>query len=136
MKVTLTGGEPFQQDIEKEFDHGKGILIVPRRLMDKIDINRDSCDRADFIELCIDALLEQGEIHTEVTQPLSGLGIAENRKADSIISRSEFEEFKKGVKDIMNAYINLLLGSTSKLTNNDAQGKQEYVNQRVREFLE
>ena len=44
----------LRQVEELEADNGKGIIIIPQRLLQKIDRNRDKLSRTDFVGLYAD----------------------------------------------------------------------------------
>lgn len=93
------------QDMESQ---NNAMFVVPQGLLDKIDQHRDKLSRAEFVDLCIDTLLELGE--------------AQGNGAKDTISRTEFEDFKKSVKDILRVYIDLLPAATSEHLSKAAQG--------------
>ncbi len=47
--------------MKNEPSQDKGVIIVPGRLLEKIDQCRDKLSRAEFVEFCADALLKQEE---------------------------------------------------------------------------
>ncbi len=104
----------YDYEIEQRQNGDKAMIIVPMRLLSKIDRNREKMGRADFIELCIDTLLEMGEGNrgasrpaavSSFTAPAPAPSSPAPRRSDESITRSELEEFKKGVKDLLKAYL-------------------------------
>ncbi len=113
----------------------KGMIIAPVRLLEKIDQCRDKLGRAEFVEFCVDALLKQGEV-SGVGEPEREGVSARGAKGEETVSRQEFAEFKKGIKNLQRAYIDLLLTiSLEPLSKASAQEVQSFK-QRLAELLE
>lgn len=109
----------------------RATIIVPSRLLEKIDRNRDQMSRAEFVEFCVDALLKQGEGTESLAE-----GSLRRYKTEGTISREEFEEFKKGIKDLQRAYIDLLLSVTLEPFSKASAERWEHFKQRLTELLE
>ena len=104
-----TARHNFEREVIQNMEsQNSAMFVVPQGLLDKIDRHRDKLSRAEFVDLCIDTLLELSE--------------TQGNGAKDTINRPEFEEFKKGVKDILRGYIDLLPSSTSKSPGKAAQG--------------
>ena len=103
----------------------KGMIIVPVRLLEKIDQCRDKLSRAEFVEFCVDALLKQGE----------GIS-ARGAEGEESVSRQEFDEFKKGIKNLQRAYIDLLLTISLEPLSKASAQELESFKQRLAELLE
>ncbi len=104
----------------KKITRDNALIVIPMSLLEKIDRNRDKYGRAEFIELCIDTLLEHADIlleqsilESESTQLSSAPRATKSDGAKNAVSRAEFEEFTGGVKDLLYAYIDLLSDSNS-----------------------
>ncbi len=108
-----------------ELSQDKGMIIMPVRLLERIDQSRDKLSRAEFVEFCVDALLKQEEE-----------GVPRGAEGGGTVSRQEFDEFKKGIKNLQRAYIDLLLTiSLEPLSKASAQEVQSFK-QRLAELLE
>lgn len=119
---------------QQETSQDKGMIIIPLRVLEKIDRNKDRLSRAEFVELCIDTLLEQGEVLDRL-KPTEGSPLAGRPETEEVISREEFEEFKKGIKNLQRAYIDLLLAFTVEPMTKASREEQERFRQRVAEVL-
>ena len=121
---------------EQKATKDKGMIIVSLSILEKIDRNRDRLNRAEFVEFCIDTLLEQGEALSRLRGQTEGGTIAESPEAEEAVSRKEFEEFKKGMKKLQRAYMDLLLGLIVDPMTKASSEEQEHFRQRVAEILE
>ncbi len=113
----------------------KGMIIAPVRLLEKIDQCRDKLGRAEFVEFCIDALLKQGEV-SGVGEPEREGVSARGAKGEETVSRQEFAEFKKGIKNLQRAYIDLLLTISLEPLSKASAQEMESIKQRIAELLE
>ncbi len=104
----------------------KGMIIVPVRLLEKFDQCRDKLSRAEFVEFCVDALLKHEE---------EGVS-ARGAKDEGSVSRQEFDEFKKGIKNLQRAYIDLLLTISLEPLSKASAQEVESFKQRLSELLE
>jgi len=114
----------------------KGIVVLPQKVLEKIDRFRDRLSRAEFIEVCIDSLLERGEAPVEIGKQTEYGTTSGRERVEETVSREEFEEFKKGIKNLQRAYIDVLLAFTVEPAARGAKEEQERLTQRVRELLE
>lgn len=115
---------------------GKGIVVFPQEVLEKIDRNKDNLSRAEFIESCLDSLLETEEVPSRTKkQPESGT-VAERGEVEEAVSREEFQEFRKGIKNLQRAFIELLLDFAIEPVARASKEEQERLVQRVRELLE
>ena len=115
---------------------GKGIVVFPQEVLDKIDRNKDNLSRAEFIESCLDSLLETEEVPSSTKkQPESGT-VAERGEVEEAVSQEEFQEFRKGIKNLQRAFIELLLDFAVEPVARASKEEQERLMQRVRELLE
>ena len=107
----------------------RAVIVVPQELLEKIDRYRDELSRAEFISLCIDTLLQREEPPPGRTMP--------QRKGElmEVVSRQEFEEFKKGIKELQRAYIDLLLSATLEPLSKTSAEEQRRFKERVAELL-
>jgi len=128
--------EEFDMTNQQETSQDKGMIIVPLRVLEKIDRNKDRLSRAEFVELSIDTLLEQGEALDKLREQSQGNTIAGRPEAEEAVSREEFEEFKRNMKNLQRAYIDLLLAFTIEPTTKASKEEQEHFKQRVAEILE
>jgi hypothetical protein len=80
------------------------MIIVPVELLEKIDRNRGQLSRAEFIDFCIDTLLQKGE---ELAPP--GAAEGETVAPAESVSRQEFEEFRKRIKELQRAFIDFMV---------------------------
>ena len=121
---------------QQETSQDKGMIIVPLRVLEKIDRNKDRLSRAEFVELCIDTLLEQGEALSRLREQTEGVTIAERPQSEEAVSRKEFEEFRKGMKKLQRAYMDLLLGLIVDPMTKASSEEQGHFRERVAEILE
>ncbi len=136
---TTWGGYSLRENLEQEGSEDNGMIIIPLRLLKKIDRNRDRFSRVEFIEFCLNTLLEQGGAQSEVTQPPPELRRTKYHEAEDTasrsISRSEFEQFKRDIKDLMRSHINLLRGAILEPTNEITFDEQDRFRQRITDVL-
>lgn len=118
---------------QQETIQDKGIIIVPLIVLEKIDRNRDRLSRAEFIEFCVNALLKQGEVCG--IEPRGKRPLTADIKAEEAVSREEFEGFKKGIKNLQRAYIDLLVNLVFEPLSKASVEEQEHFKQRVAELL-
>jgi len=116
-----------------ELTKDKAIIVMPAKLMQIIDRNRDTFSRVEFIEVCINTLLKQGE---ESGVAPEEVGTAKGAKVEESVSRREFEEFKRGIKNLQRAYIDLLLAFNLEPAARDSTEEREQLTQRVKRLLE
>lgn len=115
---------------------GKGIVIFPQEVLDKIDRNKDNYSRAEFIETCLDSLLETEEVPGKVKKQTQSGTVAKRGEVEEAASREDFMEFKKGMKNLQRAFIELLLDFAIEPVARASKEEQERLVQRVRELLE
>ncbi len=111
----------------------KGIMIIPAKLLRIIDQSRDTLSRVEFVEVCIDTLLKQGEVSGIAPEEV---GTAKGAKVEESVSRQEFEEFKRGIKNLQRAYIDLLLAFNLEPAARGSTEEREQLTQRVKRLLE
>lgn len=111
----------------------KALIIIPVKLLERIDQNREKLSRAEFVEFCINTLLKQGEVSDVAPEKV---GAAKGVETEESVSRQEFEEFKRGIKNLQQAYIELLLAFNLEPAARDSTEKREQLTQRVRRLLE
>lgn len=114
----------------------KGVIILPAEVLEGIDQNRDTLSRAEFVELSINTLLKQEKRHTRLGQQAASGTTIERAEVESTVSRKEFEQFKKGIKDLQRAYLDLLLTFCIEPISKASKEEQEHLTQRVRGLLE
>jgi hypothetical protein len=96
-----------ENGMEPEENKSHGMVIIPVSLLEKIDLNRDKLSRADFIELCLDTLLQQGQRYSDSASARPG--IAQRRKAaERGVSHADFEEFKDDIKELLRSCVDYL----------------------------
>lgn len=122
--------------VGNQSSQGKGIVVFPQEVLEKIDRNKDNLSRAEFIESCLDALLETKEVTGRAEKQPEYGAVAERGEMAEAVSRREFEEFKRGVKSLQHAFIELLLAFTMEPVAKASKEEQERLVQRVRELLE
>ncbi len=119
-----------QEDSE---DRGMVIIPIPLRLLRKIDLNRDTLGRADFIELCIDTLLGQAGTQCDTTKLFAGLRTTQHHKVEAdTVTHAELEEFEKRVKDLLQTCIDCLPDSILNKATFEAQERSR----QLRELME
>ncbi|MBI2328367.1 MAG: hypothetical protein HYU85_01755 [Chloroflexi bacterium] len=111
----------------------KAIVIIPGRLLRIIDRSRDRFSRVEFIEVCINTLLKQGEVSGVAPEEV---GTAKGAKVEESVSRQEFQEFREGIKNLQHAYIDLLLAFNFEPAARGATEEREQLTQRVKRLLE
>ncbi len=117
-----------------ELTEDKAIIIMPAKIMRIIDRSRDRFSRVEFIEVCINTLLKQGEVSGVAPEEV---GTAKKgAKGEESVSLQEFEEFKRGIKNLQHAYIDVLLSSNLEPTARGSMEEREQLKQRVMELLE
>ncbi len=87
----------------------KRILVVDDRLIDRIDQYRGDASRAEFLEICLDRCLEElqpegaqsEEKRTAEREPATRYG-------EETVTRKEFLEFKRSVRDLMMTYLDFV----------------------------
>ncbi|MCH7607452.1 MAG: hypothetical protein IIC94_02625 [Chloroflexi bacterium] len=94
----------------------RAILVVPQALLEKIDRHRDELSRAEFMGFCIESLLEhreeaahlpdQGQDRGKEEKPST---LARNGEGIQGVSRQEFEEFARRVKESQQLFVDFLL---------------------------
>lgn len=113
----------------------RGIVVLPQKVMEKIDRYREELSRAEFIEICIDALLNQGLPERAEKRAEEAAGI-KRAGAEETVSRREFEEHKKAMKDLQHAYIDLFLNFVIEPAATASEEERAELVKRVRELLE
>lgn len=123
-----------KENLEQEKTDDKCMIIVPVSLLAKIDLNRDKLSRAEFVELCIDTLTQQGD--DEGQDPLETVFPAyrvaqSNTKNGSNVSRDEFDDLKSSIKDMMRSFVESLpqhmAENWSQATNDAEQRSQQLM---------
>ena len=123
-------------ELEERDDERRVMVVVPVSVLAKIDLNRDTLGRAEFVELCIDTLLGQNDVHQEAASTVSRRHLSELRSpAEETITRSELEEFKKKVKDLMQSYMDCMSGSARPVAKENRPEAQKLYRQ-LNEILE
>jgi hypothetical protein len=103
-----------KDNIEQEPNDDKCMIIVPVSLLAKIDLNRDKLSRAEFVELCIDTLTERGddEAQDAMEAVFPAYRVAQPKRHNggngSGVTRSEFDELKSSIKDMMRSFVESL----------------------------
>jgi hypothetical protein len=119
----------------------KAVLIITEELMKKIDENRGELSRAEFIDVCIDSLLGEGEVKEEEKHPPKKEGVErpkppEAEEKEVYVSREEFEEFKQSIKDVQKTFIDFFLTYGLELGGQPTTAEQERFRQMVKRLLE
>ncbi len=115
---------------------GKGIVVFPQEVMEKIDRNRDNLSRAEFVESLFDSLLETEEVPARTKKQSESGPAAKRGEAGEAVSQEEFDEFRTGMKNLQRAFIELLLDFAIEPVAKASKEEQERLVQRVRELLE
>ena len=136
---TTWGGYGYRDNLEQEVGQDKGMIIMPLRILKKLDRNRDRFSRVEFIEFCIDTLLEQGGVQSEVTQPSSDFKrtkyVELEDNGGGSITRGEFEQFRRDIKDLMRSHISLLRGAILEPTSDISFEEQDRLRRRITDVL-
>ncbi len=111
----------------------KSIIVMPAKLTRIIDRSRDKLSRVEFIEVCLNTLLKQGEVSGVAPEKV---GAARGVETEESVSRQEFEEFKRGIKNLQHAYIDLLLAFNLEPAARGSTEEREQLTQRVTRLLE
>lgn len=82
-------------------------MTVPLRLLEKIERNRGSLSRDEFVEFCVDSLLEGERAPDSTAHQVDGPVPAEGHEEESV-SRREFEEFKQEIENLRQPHIDPL----------------------------
>jgi hypothetical protein len=123
-----------KENLEQEKNDDKCMIIVPVSLLAKIDLNRDKLSRAEFVELCIDTLTQQGD--DEGLDPVETVFPAyrvaqSNARNGSNVSRDEFDDLKSSIKDMMRSFVESLpqhmAENWSQATNDAEQRSQQLM---------
>ena len=110
-------------------------MTVPLRLLEKIERNRGSLSRAEFVESCVDSLLEQGTASDSAAQQMDRRVPAEGHEEEGPVSRREFEEFKQETKNLQQPYIDPLT-FTQESFSRASRDEQKRFRQRVSKLPE
>ena len=138
----------------------KTILILPKVLIEKIDLHRGELDRAQFIDFCIERLLH-GEEPKEERRRYVGRGeepappkrvfrapeereefaemrqtVREPEEMEIYATREDFEEFKHNIKELQKTFIDFFLSYGLDLGTRAPQEEQDRFRQQVRKLLE
>ncbi len=116
-----------------ESTEDKAIIVIPAKLQRIIDRSRDKLSRVEFIEVCINTLLKEGEVPGVAPEKVD---TAKGAEVGESVSRQEFEEFKRGMKNLQHAYIDLLLAFNFEPAARGSTEKREQLTQRVMKLLE
>lgn len=111
----------------------KAIIVMPAKLTRIIDRSRDRLSRVEFIEVCLNTLLKEGEVSGVAAEKVD---TAKGAKPEEPVSRQEFEEFKRGMKNLQQAYIELLLAFNLEPAARGSMEEREQLTQRVKRLLE
>ena len=109
----------------------RAVIIVPAGLLEKIDRNRDQMTRAEFVEFCVDTLL--GE---EKGRPSPAEGGSGPCQTEETVSREEFEEFKRKMKDTQRRYIDFFVSVVMEPFSKASAEEQERFRQQIAELLQ
>ena len=117
----------------------RAILVIPQALLEKIDRHRDELSRAEFMEVCIQSLLEHGEEAGHLQE--QGMEekpstFARNGEGTQGVSRQEFEEFARRVKELQQLFVNFLLDYGLESLDRAPTEVQEHFKDQVAQFLE
>lgn len=90
----------------------KQIIVCEQRLIEKIDANRGDLNRNDFIELCVDSVLEEYTVGgaPQRETPATRMAAAEpppapRKEAGEYATNEEFLEFKRGITSLMRSFL-------------------------------
>ncbi len=70
----------------------KRVLIVDAELVKKIDENRDSMSRSEFINFLIDSRLQE-----------------EEDRSDVVVTKDEFHQFQEGIKELLRSFLDFFI---------------------------
>ena len=96
----------------------RAILVIPQALLEKIDRHRDELSRAEFTGFCIQSLLEHSEEVGHLQDQGQGQDQGQEEKPSTLarngggvqgVSRQEFEEFVRRVKESQQLFVDFLL---------------------------
>jgi hypothetical protein len=111
----------------------KGIIVVPMTLLAKVDMNRDKLSRAEFVELCIDTVLNQveGDADIEAAESLlENERIKQAKNPENPVSRGEFLELKENMKGMLRSFVESLPQQATKTwsrATDDAQQRSKQL---------
>lgn len=116
-----------------ESTEDKAIIVIPAKVQRIIDRSRDKLSRVEFIEVCINTLLKEGEVPGVAPEKVD---TAKGAEVGESVSRQEFEEFKRGMKNLQHAYIDLLLAFNFEPAARGSTEEREQLTRRVMRLLE
>ena len=116
----------------------KAIIVVPQGLRDLIDSSREDLSRADFIELCINQMLEAGQAHSahqpaERQDPVHYSNGGVHQPAP--VSRQEFESFSNRTKELQRLLIDFFLEYGLRNVDHESDELQERFKRDVEKLL-
>ena len=89
----------------------KQVLIVDERLIDKLDQNRGDTSRVEFLEFCVDRLLDElqpREFESREKPKAEREPVTGQKESTAFATASEFREFKRAVRDLITAYLDFV----------------------------
>lgn len=92
------------------------IIIVPERLLRKIDENRDNLSRAEFIELCINACLE-----------------GKTNGKEEYITKNDFRKFQEEIRELIGSVMEIFLNIN--IENVEREGKKRELQKGLERLL-
>lgn len=90
----------------------KKMLIVDDKLIEKIDANRGDVSRTEFLEFCLDKSLEELKAEAEPGEEKRAAereAVATDRGEAVYVTRNEFEEFKRSVRELLKVTVDFLV---------------------------
>ncbi len=90
----------------------KKMLIVEDSLIEKIDQNRGDVSRTEFLEFCLDRCLEELQAERtpgEERRTVEREPVTTETREQAYLTRSEFQEFKRSVRDLLKVTVDFLI---------------------------
>ncbi len=119
----------------------KGMLILSKDLIERVDQNRGDLSREEFIDFCIDMCLEKGE--AEPAEKPEGYGAereptmrTEEKGPSAYATVKEFQEFKRGMADILRTFLEFFITFGLELGKGKGIEDIDYLKTRLRKIIE
>ena len=116
---------------------GKKMLILDKRTVDAIDRNRSDLAREEFVELCVDACIEQ--VEPEESEAGKSYYAPEPRfapeEASIYATREEFQEFKYSIKELLRTFLDFFISFGLDLGTSRSSQDLENLKRQLRDIL-
>ena len=111
------------------------MLILDQGLIERIDENRGDLSRAEFVELCIDNCFDGVEPEKEGKHAAEREFATRRKEVTVYVTEEEFQEFKRGIKDVLKAFLDFFVSLGLNLGDRGARRSVDDLRWRVREAL-